>query len=93
MAVPVRVPSVAGSAWNDGTQMIVKLGSKPMRSAAVVRRNRLRAKTLAQAVSVYDPQPPLVGRVGADQAVLAEQVPVRAVRDQARPQALVVRLG
>ena len=26
IAVPVRVPSVAGSAWNDGTQMIVKFG-------------------------------------------------------------------
>ena len=28
IAVPVRVPSVAGSAWNDGTSMIVKLGTK-----------------------------------------------------------------
>jgi hypothetical protein len=52
MAVPVRVPSDDGSAWNDGTQMIVKLGSKPTSSAALGRRNRLRAKTLAQAVSV-----------------------------------------
>jgi hypothetical protein len=52
MAVPVRVPSVDGSAWNDGTQMIVKLGSKPWRSSAVGSRKRLRAKMLAQAVSV-----------------------------------------
>ena len=29
MAVPVRVPSVSGSALNDGTQMMVKLGAKP----------------------------------------------------------------
>ncbi len=52
IAVPVRVPSVAGSAWNDGTQMIVKFGSNPTRSAASGRRNRLRANMLAQAVSV-----------------------------------------
>jgi len=50
MAVPVRVPSVAGSAWNDGTQMIVKFGTKPRSWSAVGRRNRLRAKMLAQAV-------------------------------------------
>ena len=52
IAVPVRVPSVAGSAWNDGTSMIVKLGAKLARSSAEGRRNRLRAKMLAQAVSV-----------------------------------------
>ena len=52
IAVPVRVPSVSGSAWNDGTQMIVKFGSKPASCAGVGRRNRLRAKMLAQAVSV-----------------------------------------
>ena len=52
MAVSVRVPSVAGSALNEGTQMIVKFGSKPRCSSGVVRRNRLRAKMLAQAVSV-----------------------------------------
>ena len=52
IAVSVRVPSVAGSALNDGTQMIVKFGSKPTRSAAVGRRNRFRANMLAQAVSV-----------------------------------------
>ncbi len=53
MAVSVRVPSVAGSALNEGTQMIVKFGAKAARSAAAGRRNRLRAKRLAQAVSVY----------------------------------------
>ena len=52
IAVPVRVPSVAGSAWNDGTQMIVKFGSNPASCSSVGRRNRLRAKMLAQAVSV-----------------------------------------
>ena len=52
MAVPVRVPSVSGSAWNEGTQMIVKFGAKSRSWSAVGRRNRLRAKMLAQAVSV-----------------------------------------
>ena len=52
IAVPVRVPSVSGSAWNDGTQMIVKFGVKPARCSSVGRRNRLRAKMLAHAVSV-----------------------------------------
>ena len=32
--------------------MIVKFGAKPARCSAVGRRNRLRAKMLAQAVSV-----------------------------------------
>jgi hypothetical protein len=52
MAVPVRVPSVSGSALNDGTQMMVKFGTKPVRSANVGLRKRLRAKILAHAVSV-----------------------------------------
>ena len=50
--MPVRVPSRSGSASNDGTQMIVKLGSKAASWAGDGRRNRLRAKMLAQAVSV-----------------------------------------
>ena len=53
MAVPVRVPSVPGSAWNEGTSMIVKFGLKRARSDADGRRKRFRAKTLAHAVSVY----------------------------------------
>ena len=52
MAVPDRVPSVSGSAWNDGTSMIVKLGAKAERSSRGGWRNRLREKMLAQAVSV-----------------------------------------
>ena len=52
MAVPLRVPSVAGSAWNEGTSMIVKFGSNARSWAGVGRRNRFRAKMLAQAVSV-----------------------------------------
>ena len=52
IAVPVRVPSVAGSASKLGTSMIVKLGTKVARSSRGGRRNRLRAKMLAQAVSV-----------------------------------------
>ena len=93
MAVPVRVPSVSGSAWNDGTQMIVKLGWNPMRSVALVRRNRLRAKTLAQAVSVHDAQPPLVVRIGPDEAILGIQVPVGAVGHQTRSKGVVVGLA
>ena len=53
IAVPVRVPSVAGSASKLGTLMIVKLGTKDGRSSRGGRRKRLRAKTLAHAVSVY----------------------------------------
>ena len=52
MAVPVLVPSLSGSAWNDGTQMIVKFGAKPASWSALGRRKRFRAKMLAQAVSV-----------------------------------------
>jgi len=52
IAVSERVPSVAGSALNEGTLMIVKFGRKPRSSAAVGRRNRFSAKMLAQAVSV-----------------------------------------
>ena len=52
IAVLVRVPSVAGSAWKLGTLMIVKLGTKDGRSSRGGRRNRLRAKMLAHAVSV-----------------------------------------
>ena len=53
IAVSVRVPSVAGSALNDGTSMIVKLGANAASSASDGRRNRFRAKMLAHAVSVY----------------------------------------
>ncbi len=52
MAVPLRVPSLAGSALNEGTSMIVKFGSKPARSSRDGRRKRFRAKMLAHAVSV-----------------------------------------
>ena len=53
IAVPARVPSVAGSASNDG-----HVDDREVRGevgeviGAVGRRNRLRAKMLAQAVSV-----------------------------------------
>jgi hypothetical protein len=52
IAVSLRVPSIFGSALNDGTLMIVKFGRKAVRSFADGRRNRLRAKMLAHAVSV-----------------------------------------
>ena len=52
IAVPVRVPSVLGSAWNDGTQMIVKFGAKPASWFGFGRRKRFRAKMAAHAVSV-----------------------------------------
>ena len=52
IAVSLRTPSVAGSALNEGTSMIVKFGAKFARSSSGGRRNRLRAKMLAQAVSV-----------------------------------------
>ena len=53
IAVSLRTPSVAGSALNDGTSMIVKFGANRASSSAGGFRNRLRAKTLAQADSVY----------------------------------------
>ena len=52
IAVSERVPSVAGSALNDGTSRIVKLGTNVASSSAVGRRKRFSAKMLAQAVSV-----------------------------------------
>jgi hypothetical protein len=53
MAVSLRTPSVSGSALNDGTSRIVKFGTNDARSSAGGRRNRLRAKMLAHAVSEY----------------------------------------
>jgi hypothetical protein len=50
MAVSLRTPSSSGSALNDGTLMIVKFGANAASSSAGGRRNRLRAKMLAQAV-------------------------------------------
>ena len=52
IAVSLRVPSVAGSALNDGMSMIRKFGAKSARSSVGGTRKRLRAKTLAHAVSV-----------------------------------------
>ncbi len=52
IAVSVRVPSVAGSALNEGTLMIVKFGTNPSSSSSDGRRKRFSAKMLAQAVSV-----------------------------------------
>ena len=52
IAVSLRVPSVAGSALNDGTSRIVKFGTKIASSSADGRRKRFSAKMLAQAVSV-----------------------------------------
>jgi hypothetical protein len=52
IAVPLRVPSVSGSAWKDGTQAIVKFGANEASWSAVGRRKRFRAKMLAHAVSV-----------------------------------------
>jgi hypothetical protein len=52
IAVSLRVPSMAGSALNEGTLTIVKLGSKVASSSSDGRRNRFSAKMLAQAVSV-----------------------------------------
>ena len=52
IAVLLRTPSVSGSAWNDGTSMIVKFGANVSSSSWVGRRKRLRAKMLAHAVSV-----------------------------------------
>ena len=76
--MPVRVPSVAGSAWNDGTQMIVKFGAKPAssvgrRAAEQVAREDARPGGLG-----VDAQAPLVVGIGADEAVLAVQVPLGA---------------
>jgi hypothetical protein len=52
IAVSLRVPSVDGSALNEGTLMIVKFGVNDARSSADGWRKRFRAKMLAQAVSV-----------------------------------------
>ena len=52
IAVPVRVPSRSGSAWNDGHADDREVGFEGGQLARDGRRNRLRAKMLAQAVSV-----------------------------------------
>jgi hypothetical protein len=52
IAVSVRVPSLVGSALNEGTLMIVKFGLKSRSSSELGRRKRLSAKMLAYAVSV-----------------------------------------
>jgi hypothetical protein len=53
IAVSLRVPSIAGSARNEGASMIVKFGTNSRRDSRDGRMNRLRAKMLAHAVSVY----------------------------------------
>ncbi len=52
MNVSLGVPSVAGSALTDGSEMTVKSGSKVRSSSAVGLMNRLRANRLCQASSV-----------------------------------------
>ena len=51
MNVSLCVPSRAGSALNEGSEMTVKSGSKPMSSSAFGRMNRLRANRLCHAIS------------------------------------------
>ena len=93
MAVPVRVPSVAGSAWNDGTQMIVKFGAKPRSWSAVGSAEQVAREDARPGGLGVDPQRAAMGRGGADEAVLAVEVPRRGVGDQAGAQAVVVGLG
>ena len=62
--MPVRVPSVAGSASKLGTSMIVKLGTK---------RREVLARRPAEQVAGEDARP---GGLGVD----AEAAPVRLVR-------------
>ena len=83
IAVPVRVPSVAGSAWNDGTQMIVKLGSKPSSSAVPGPAEQVAREDARPGRLGVDAQPAAMGGVGADEQILAVQVLLRAVRDEA----------
>ena len=53
MKVFVAVPSICGSAWNDGATMIVKSGTCRRSSSCVAgMMNILRAKWLCQASSV-----------------------------------------
>ena len=93
IAVSVRVPSVAGSALNDGMQMIVKFGLE--------RREVLGARPAEQVAREHagpgrlgvDAQRAPVARVGADEAVLGVQVAVRAVGDEPGAQPVVVRLA
>ena len=52
IAVSLRVPSVAGSALNDGHVDDREVGDEDASSSAGGRRKRFSAKMLAQAVSV-----------------------------------------
>ena len=91
--MPVRVPSVAGSAWNDGTSMIVKFGTKSARSAADGRRNRLRGEDARPRGLGVDAEAALVRGMGADEAVLGVHRAIGEVGHQPRPEAVVVLEG
>ena len=88
----VRVPSVAGSALNDGTQMIVKFGWKAASlgrgPAEEVAREDARPCGLG-----VDTQVAPVIRVGADLAVLGVQVTLGGVCHEPSPEPIVVLLG
>ena len=91
--MPVRVPSVAGSAWNDGTSMIVKFGAKPV---------ELRGRRPAEQVPGEDARPgrlgvdaeaAAVGRMGADEQVLGVDGAIGEVGHQPGAEAVVVLEG
>ena len=93
IAVSVRVPSVAGSALNEGTQMIVKLGANGgevlgRRPAEQVPGEDARPGRLR-----VDAQRAPMGRGRADVQVLGVQRPVGGVRDEACPEPVVVLLA
>ena len=52
MNVPVRVPCVAGSAWNSGACRMLKFGAKVASSASSGRMNMLRTKCACHALGV-----------------------------------------
>ena len=73
--MPVRVPSVSGSALNDGTQMIVKFGREVGELLGRRPAEQVAGEDAGPGGLGVDPQRAPVLRVGADEAVLGVEVP------------------
>ena len=89
----MRVPSVAGSALNDGTQMIVKFGSKPTSVGGRRAAEQVPGEHAGPGGLGVDAQAALVRGIGADVQVLGVQVLLGAVGHEAGAKPVVVRLA
>ena len=93
IAVSLRVPSVAGSALNEGTLMIVKFGLERRQVLLGRLAEQVPGEDAGPGGLGVDPERAAVGRIRADMAVLGVQRPVRDVLDEPGPEPVVVLLA